>query len=39
MDPAGTQSALGDLKASARAQDHALLGHTHLLKQDFTVAT
>ena len=39
MDPAGTQSALGDLKAPARAQDDVLFGHAHLLEQDFTVAT
>ena len=39
MDPAGTQSALGNLKAPAGAQDDVLFGHTDLLKQDFTVAT
>lgn len=39
MDPARTQSALGDLEAPARAQDHVLLGHAHLLKQEFAVAT
>ena len=39
MDPARTQSALSDLKAPAGAQDHVLLGHTHLLKQDFAMAT
>ena len=39
MDPAGTQSALGDLKAPAGAQDDVLFGHAHLLEQDFTVAT
>ena len=39
MDPAGTQLALEDLKARAGTQDHVLLGHTHLLEQDFTVAS
>ena len=39
MDPAGTQSALGNLKAPAGAQDDVLFGHTDLLEQDFTVAT
>lgn len=39
VDPARPQPALGNLKATAGAQNYVLLGDTHVLESYFTVAT